>query len=408
MFEKKYLPSLLSLYINYFVHGMGAIILAQNSRFLQAQLGTDNAGISFVISALGIGRLAVLFGSGMLSDKFGRRPFVLLGTVSYLIFFVGILFAPNVPVAFALALVAGAANSFLDSGCIPAVMEILDKMTGTASVVTKLFMSMGQFTLPMIISFLVGNNIYFGYSFIICAAVLALNFLITLKIPFKNVEAASKKNDDTTEAVDHNKKQPNFWLEGLALILIGFTCTTTFYLVSQWITTYGRDVVGMEEGAAQRIMSMYSMGSIIAVLLVAMLVKSLVKPVRVILIFPGLSLIALIVLWAYPTPFIVNTMAFAIGFTAAGGVLQMTLTTMTNMFSGSKGKILGFVYTSSSIAFFVIPVITGVVSKTSVSNVILFDIFVTAIGVVLAVVVNIRYNQLQKNGTEGKELYEYS
>ena len=57
--KNKYMPTALSMYINYFIHGMGAIILAQNIDFLMEQLNTNKAGVSYVISALGLGRLIV-------------------------------------------------------------------------------------------------------------------------------------------------------------------------------------------------------------------------------------------------------------------------------------------------------------------------------------------------------------
>ena len=36
--KNKYMPTALAMYINYFIHGMGAIILAQNIDFLMSNL----------------------------------------------------------------------------------------------------------------------------------------------------------------------------------------------------------------------------------------------------------------------------------------------------------------------------------------------------------------------------------
>lgn len=121
--KNKYLPTALSMYINYFIHGMGCIILAQNIDFLMEQFNTNNAGVSYVISALGLGRLIVLFVSGILSDKYGRKPFVLLGMGTYVLFMGGILISNNVTMAFFFALLAGMANSFMDAGTYPALTE---------------------------------------------------------------------------------------------------------------------------------------------------------------------------------------------------------------------------------------------------------------------------------------------
>ena len=47
----------LTLYLNYFIHGMGLIILAQNMPALAASWQVPLATVSFVISGVGIGRL---------------------------------------------------------------------------------------------------------------------------------------------------------------------------------------------------------------------------------------------------------------------------------------------------------------------------------------------------------------
>lgn len=78
---------------------------------LEQQWHTSAAGVSIVISSLGIGRLSVLLIAGMLSDRFGRRPFIILGTTCYLIFHWHSLCSDDF-VAYACGFLAGMANSF--------------------------------------------------------------------------------------------------------------------------------------------------------------------------------------------------------------------------------------------------------------------------------------------------------
>lgn len=94
--KNRYFPTAVGLYFNYFVHGMGVILMSLNMSSLEQQWHTSAAGVSIVISSLGIGRLSVLLIAGMLSDRFGRRPFIILGTACYLIFFIGILYAQTI------------------------------------------------------------------------------------------------------------------------------------------------------------------------------------------------------------------------------------------------------------------------------------------------------------------------
>lgn len=74
--KNQYTPVAFSMYLNYVIQGISSIILAQNMDFLTEQLNTNTAGVATVISGMGIGKLLVLFVSGYLSDKFGRKPFV--------------------------------------------------------------------------------------------------------------------------------------------------------------------------------------------------------------------------------------------------------------------------------------------------------------------------------------------
>lgn len=394
--KNKYMPTALAMYINYFLHGMGCIILAQNIDFLMEQFNTNNAGVSYVISALGLGRLIVLFVSGVLSDKYGRKPFVLLGMVTYAIFMGGILVSTNVTMAFFFALLAGMANSFMDAGTYPALSECFPEAPGSANVAIKAFISAGQFVLPWIISFLIANNLYFGWSFIFCLVVFIVNGLFILKLKFPEFKVVEKKTtEENTEAAPKTKAK--FWVEGICLILMGFTATATFQIIANWLPSFAREVAGVEQTISLKLISIYSTGSIISVFATSILVAKWIKQVRFTFVYPLISLLMLIVLWMFPSTMTCVIAAFVIGFTAAGGVLQLVLTSMSELFPSSKGKITGIVFTTSSIAATVVPSITGILADINLSHVILFDIGVTAVGVILALVVNIRYNIVKKD-----------
>lgn len=102
--KNRYFSTAVGLYFNYLVHGMGVILMSLNMSSLEQQWHTTTAGVSIVISSLGIGRLSVLLIAGMLSDRFGRRPFIILGVVCYLAFSsassIPGRFLPLMPVAF--------------------------------------------------------------------------------------------------------------------------------------------------------------------------------------------------------------------------------------------------------------------------------------------------------------------
>ena len=77
--KNTYFSTAIGLYLNYLVHGMGVILMSLNMSSLEQQWHTDAAGVSIVISSLGIGRLSVLLVAGMLSDRYGRKPAIVFG-----------------------------------------------------------------------------------------------------------------------------------------------------------------------------------------------------------------------------------------------------------------------------------------------------------------------------------------
>ena len=62
-------------------------------------------------------------------------------------------FSPNLYAGYALAIVSGMANSFLDTSITPSCMEIFKEKGTIANIFTKLSISIAQFLLPFAISF---------------------------------------------------------------------------------------------------------------------------------------------------------------------------------------------------------------------------------------------------------------
>lgn len=394
--KNKYTPTALALYFNYFVHGMGVIILSQNATALAHQWGTTVTGALAIVSSLGVGRIINLLISGILSDKFGRKPFVQLGIFTYFVFFVGILFSTNTVVAYILGILAGMANSFLDTGTYPGLMEIYPNAKGTSNVVLKAFISAGQFLLPFIVSGLAAAHMWYGWSFLIPAAILVITFLYFLfGGAFPDSKAAAKADEEKAEeaekAADSNVKS-NIWLDGTLFIIYGYISQATFYLVSQMLTQYGQQVGGMAQGAAHSLVSWYSLGSIICVLLTAVLGKK-ISEIQFVPVYTLGAFVSLLLMWLFPSSAVLMAiLAFLVGFFAAGGVMQLALTVMADFFPAGKGTVTGFFYTAGSIASFTIPLFIGWIGN--MRSVMLFDVVIALIGFIDTALIAIRYKKL--------------
>ncbi|MGO3114961.1 MFS transporter [Enterococcus pseudoavium] len=388
--KNKYLPTAIGLYINYIIHGMGVIIISQNQKALMGQWNTDLMGIAKVISMLGIGRLIAILISGRLSDKFGRKPFIYLGIVTYSLYFFGILYSQSVTMAMVFAVIAGISNSFLDSGTYPALMESFPKKAGTANVLIKAFVQIGQFTLPIMLKIINTNNLWFGWSFVIPVVVFILNGLFLLKRPFPDQDVKESPQSEI-QAVKF-KSQPKIAIEGVCFIIYGFISQATFYLISQFIGVYGEQVAHMTTDNANLLISYYSTGSLICVAVTAALATK-VRPIYLVTLYTFVSFVTIAIMWLFPSPTIMMVGAGLVGFFAAGGVMQLGLTVMGEMFPAGKGTITGIFYTFGSIASFLIPIVAAAIAKTNVRGIMFFDTIIAGIGFLLAVIIFIRYRK---------------
>lgn len=393
---RSYRPLCLSLYLNYFVHGIGVLILAQNMDALAARWGSL-ADVMSVIGMLGIGRLIVLFVSGKLSDKYGRKPFVLLGMITYIAFFLGILVSPTTAVACIFGILAGIANSFLDAGTYPALIESYPESASTVTVLLKAFISAGQFLLPLFIGVLVMMNAWYGWSFIVAAVILALNFVIMLKMgfPAMNRVGNSDKNDASEAPVEAPKSK--WYLEGICFVLYGYISQATFYLISQWLTKYGVAVAQMPDLAARSLMSYYSIGSLACVFFTAFITKKGVRPITLLVVYTLISTLAIGGLYHYPSASLAPILSAVVGFSAAGGVMQLGLVMMTEMFPKGKGTMTGIFYTTGSIASFTIPVVTGYMADSGINSIMGLDAAIALAGFIVACIIYVRYNSVMKN-----------
>lgn len=386
--NKKYLPSALILYLNYFIHGIGCSILSQQvvKEQLIEQWGLNDVMIiTSIAAALGLGRLISLPFAGPLSDKLGRRISVLIGVASYIIFFVGIAFSPNMQIAYVSAVLGGIANSFLDTATYPAVTEIIYKYTGIATMGIKFFISIAQLLMPFFLGLAAGTSMSYLMLPLVSGIAIAVLGVLAIFAPFPSESESGKK-----ESFIQNLKNAHFTVESVALILIGFTSTATFQLWLNCAQTFGKEIAGIPSESVSMMQTYYSAGTMAALVITSLLITRF-KQVRFLVIYPALSVVMLVFVYTFKTPVICYTGAFVIGYSAAGGVLQMATATVNDLFPKIKGTITSLVMIASSLCNYTI---LSAAAKMTSTAVILMNIGITAVGVLLAVFVNVRYQTL--------------
>ena len=386
-FNTPFLLAITCIYLSYFLHGISVITLAQNMTSLAEKFSTDNAGIAYLISGIGLGRLVSILFFGVLSDKFGRRAIILLGVILYMLFFFGIPASPNLMIAFILAVCVGVANSALDTGGYPALMECFPKASGSAVILVKAMVSFGQMIYPIVVSTMLLNHVWYGYAVIIPGVLFVVITLMLLKsrFPSQMVDAGLAKD------LPQMNSKPLVWLEGVASVLFGVAAFSTFYVIVVWMPKYAMAFAGMAETDALKTISYYSMGLLVCVFIFAALLKKMVRPIWANVFNAGLASITAAVIYLYPSPLVCNAGSFLIGFSAAGGILQLGVSVMSEFFPKGKAKVTSVYMMMGGVANFIIPLITGYLSNIGLQYIILLDLAFALLAFITAIIVFIRY-----------------
>ncbi len=395
--NKKYLPSALILYLNYFIHGVGCSILGQAviKEALAASWGVEAMAITAISAALGLGRLIALPFAGPLSDKLGRRISTAIGSGSYAIYLIGLALAFNAgtnggyQIAYVCAVVGGIANSFLDTGIYPAVSEIIYKAPGVATMGIKFFIAIAQMMLPFVLGATVAATAAgltsYNMLFYICgiAYIVLLVLVMIFPLPDADQKAAGKK-----EGLIDSLKHTHFSIESVAMILIGFTCTGTFQLWLNCAQNFAKENVGWADPSIMQ--TYYSAGTMLALIVTALLTRK-IKDVRFIVVYPVICLVTMIVVLTGKSEPLMIAGAFIIGWAGAGGLLQIATSVCNMLFPKIKGTVTALVMIASSLCNYTI---LTAASKMQPAQVMVMNIVLTAIGVLLGLFVNIRYAKM--------------
>lgn len=397
MNQKKYYPTAVALYVTYFILGIAVTIMGQYKQSFAAMWGAnqladgsfDVSKVMAIIAAVGLGRLIAFPFAGPFSDKYGRQLSALVGVVFFAIFFIGITFTTNTALAYILMICSGMANSFLDTSITPSCMEIFKENGAIANLFTKFAISMAQFLLPFLITFVAARDMSFRTLYFLAAGIIIVDGIFLAILPFPPKEEAPKAADGTVE-----KRKMKLTPSAILLVCIGFTASTTFMLFMNCNQELGK-LYGMANPSM--IQSFYSAGIICAVLLTAALMKKGLKPIRVLVIYPCVAFCALLLMYFVQIPQICMIGGFLIGYFAAGGVLQLATSTANEMFPRDKGKITAVVMIASSIANYAVLNVASLLSKVGGVQgpryILLFNAVVTAIGILFAIILNLRFEK---------------
>lgn len=382
MRAKKYILSMAMVYMAYFTHGIQAIILSQNKVNFFTQWGyTDEvagaAAVSLAITATGFGKFLTVWLGGEISDKIGRKKMAVAGGILYIVCFAGLLFSTNFTVACVCAFLAGVATSgFWDASLYPAVQEAVEpRYAGSALIGIKAFVSVSGIIYPLMAVHFSnsGNwhiNVWIPLVMSVVCVVLAVIAPFTYDDDMKEtVKTADGETKNAAQAeIDAAKAsmlvKPN-GLVNFITMFYGFLCMFIMYGAQQYTKAFGMTNCGLTEMQAAGMTSIYTVGSIIAVVFWAIMMGKLKwNPLKVVLIDSIFTAVALAIVLLVKNVGVIYVAIALLGFFAAGGALQTGLGVRQLMCPGPKGRNTGIYYTWMGLASCFLPYIVSAMTKS--------------------------------------------
>ena len=388
MKAKKYLMSIVCVYMCYLTHGIQAIILSQNNVNFANQWGFDMsnpetsvyaaglAAVSTAVAWTGFGKFISVWIGGEISDRIGRKKLMIGGALLYIVCFVGFLFTTNALVAAVCGFLSGVATSgFWDAAGYPAVQEAYPAAPGSTLIGIKFFISLSGMIYPLFVVRMAaaGNwkmNIILPLILSVGCLVLAVIASFVYDDQKKAAVGTDRNEKNAVQAEIEAAKaamvtKPNRFVVFL-IMFYAFLCMAIMYGAQQYTKAFGLAVCGLTEMQAAGMTSIYTVGSICAVLFWAFMMARLKwNPLKVILIDSVFTAAALAgVLFIHQVAVIYIAIAM-LGFFAAGGALQTGIAVVQLFNPGPKGRNTGIYYTFMGSSSDLIPIVAAQLTKVS-------------------------------------------
>ncbi len=330
-------------YLTFVLAGIDMSILAQYKSQL-AQQWTNNAGdvasVYYVIGAVGLGGLISSIFTGPISDFFGHRLSALIGTFGFALFAFGIIWSPSTAWGYFFAMVCGIANSFMSASVIPVLIDSYPKSGSIVTMMTKFFVSVGQFLLPPIMAWVAAAHMSFHATFWGLGIVTAISacFYFGVKFPNEpNAEERKKWREQQKAEREKNKAEGKasfpVTAEAISIMLIGFTSFASFNL---WANCYQELAKSYGVAQPQWLQQIYAICSLLGVLFNSWIIKKGFKESSILILYPLITAVSLALSLIHNAG-LLYVIAGLIGFFAASGLMQLATALMSYLYPDYKG-----------------------------------------------------------------------
>lgn len=105
---------------------------------------------------------------------------------------------------------------------------------------------------------------WFGWSFLLAGAIMLINALFYYAVLFHPIWSDIEAQNLASAC---HRRTSLLLIDLISYTLYGYISMATFYLISQWLAQYGQFVAGMSYTQSIKLLSIYTCGSLLCVLL---------------------------------------------------------------------------------------------------------------------------------------------
>ena len=332
-----------------FYEGALNIILSALMLPLTSVFNVDVGQIALLIAIKNLFTLICLYFSGVLSDKFGRKLFIGIGSCFFLLFLIIMIFSHNYFLVLIGAAFAGIGHGLMDAPSQSLIFDVFSDKAAAAMSFVQVFFAGGAMLLSLLAAQFINLNIDYRFVFVVISIVGVLLLIISRIIKYPN--QIHVDNSHSNASINYSKL---FWLLSLT-----FCYGCYFILLITWLPLYLRDILNFDDSLAVLMLTLNQLGSIAGSLLWAY-VLSKVRLVSLMRFNALLGLIGLSGLLLIKNVLIIFIVVIMLGF-VLGNFFSCCIGMGGELFSLRKGWITGLVASANMAAGFILASISGLI-----------------------------------------------
>lgn len=383
-------------YALYLLTGLACVTIGGSMPQLAKHFETTVSAIAIFGSCYAFGRVATVFISGYLTEKFGPKLVLGIGSVLILAFLIGLPTTHNYYFGLFLAACGGIGMGTQDATCPVILSACFPKRYPSAMSAGQAFFGIGSFTLPLIMSVVLFLGLPFQYTFYFLAIVPIAMLVI---LPFVKL---GKPNGDKSSQECHNEehqeeiKLSNKKLGNLCFYISCFAYCAVVSTIALYTSTFVGSF-GVAESVSVSVLSVYNIGSMVGSMIFVIILRKIhtTSVWWINSVLATICIIGLLITKSVPVLFVCYALA---GF-FLGVIFSLILSISTGLNPKHPSIAAAAVAVIGGSADVISPLITGsTISMFGIRSAIIYMLIMLVISLLFAGVLRRLYTKKLKQG----------